>query len=609
MVRLGSVGQRRPEEVPRRTSPSLDQVQNKSSPIFSLNAEHGVTVIDRADEVAARNRLGELLVVHEGLTRERLDASLDVQQREPGLLGDVLIRLGYASPAAVRSALCRQRGIAAIDVAGANPSVEALETLPAEAVVKHRMLPVAISDDDELVLAMADPLDAEGVDAARALSGMRVSTRLADEAALVEAIGRHYGSHAERLIANLGPDVVAAEGAEPVDLASHLQELAREPTVVNLVNLLILEAIEARASDIHIEPFEHELKVRYRIDGLLLEMKPPPRHLRDALASRIKIMAGMNIAERFVPQDGHIDFQSPRGKVDLRVATVPTIFGESIVLRILDRTASLLRLDNIGLDAKRLAALKRTLDSPHGIALVTGPTGSGKTTTLYAALQHIYSPERKIITIEDPVEYQLPGVNQIPVNRKRGLGFADGLRAILRQDPDVVMIGEIRDRETADIAIRAALTGHLVFSTLHTNDAAGAVTRLIDMGVEPYLIASSLRAVLGQRLVRSICEVCRQPHSPNEATLERLGHHAEGLTFYRGQGCRACRDIGYRGRAGVFELVVVNDAVRDAIANRASASQITSLLGEDYLPMVEDGYRKASEGLTTLEEVFRVTQE
>ena len=573
-------------------------------------------------------RLVEWLVQAGELDAAAVDRALSVQADEragPGggtgdgqgtRLGEVLVRRGWAKPQSVMRALCSQRGIAEVDVAEVVPTAAALAMLTPDVVTRLGVLPVSVQDEagGALVLAMADPLDRQARQKVRVLTGRAVMPRLADEAALREAIGRHYGSQAERMIADLagggGQDSVDISAQATADLAAHLQELAAEPTVVNLVNLLILEAIQARASDVHVEPFEHTLRVKYRIDGLLHEVKPPPRHLQDAIASRLKIMAGMNIAERFVPQDGHIDFPTPLGKVDLRVATAPTVYGESIVLRILDAKAALYSLDTLGLDADRLNRLKTMLETPHGIVLVTGPTGSGKTTTLYAALQHIFSPALKIITIEDPVEYRLDGVNQMPVNRKRGLTFSDGLRAILRQDPDVVMIGEIRDRETADIAIRAALTGHLVFSTLHTNDAAGAVTRLTDMGVEPFLIASSLRGVLAQRLVRRVCPECRREMTPSDALVRRMGHRAdEAGTWYEGAGCRACRNVGYRGRMGVFELLTVEPAVREAINRRDDASRIRAALGEGHVTMSEDGYRKAAAGQTTLEEVLRVTHE
>jgi len=520
---------------------------------------------------------------------------------------------------------CAARGIVAVDLTDAAPQAEALGWVPVEVATRYRLLPLAweagarAADGADgaggtLTLAMADPFDRASLSVVRMLVGgatltLRCVSGDDPAAAVAEAIGRAYGSNVTRLIGSMGSDDEQAEvgDAAPADLTQHLQALAGEPTVVNLVDLIIHEAVAARASDIHVEPFEKALKIKFRVDGVLHEQSPPPKTLQPAIVSRLKIMGGMNIAERFVPQDGHIGFQTAKGPVDLRVATVPTVYGESVVLRILDRAAALIGIDSLGMPDAALAGFKSQLEQPHGIVLVTGPTGSGKTTTLYASLNHLYSPELKILTIEDPVEYRLDGVNQIPVNIKRGLGFADGLRAILRQDPDVVMVGEIRDGETADIAIRSALTGHLVFSTLHTNDALGAVARLIDMGVEPFLIASSLRAVMAQRLVRRLCDQCRREAAPDPEVVRRLGHRlSEGDTFFEGAGCRACRNTGFTGRFGIFEVVTVTDAMREAITRRASVTELVGTLDSTHAPMFEDGYRKAAAGLTTLGEVLRV---
>lgn len=552
------------------------------------------------------------------VTERQLEAALEVQARSGGRLGEVLVASGQVAAESICLALCRQQGVASEDLAEAIPEADALELLPAEVALKHRVLPLML-DDGRLRVAMADPFDPAALDLVKMFAGGVLERVHAPANAISDAIGRHYGSNVSRMIADLNGTSGGAPGSSeasdhdddsPADLATHLQELAREPTVVNLVNLMIHEAVEARASDIHIEPFEKSLKVKYRIDGMLHEMSPPPKHLQPAITSRIKIMGGMNIAERFVPQDGHIDLPTARGPVDLRVSTVPTVYGESVVLRILDRATALIGLDNLGMPEPQLSDFKKELESPHGIVLVTGPTGSGKSTTLYAALTHLFKPELKILTIEDPVEYRLDGVNQIPVNPKRGLTFADGLRAILRQDPDVIMVGEVRDAETADIAIRSALTGHLVFSTLHTNDAVGAVARLMDMGIEPFLIASSLRGVMAQRLVRRVCQHCKQPAKPAEQIVRRLGHRLdESATFYEGVGCRECRNTGFAGRMGIFEVITVDDELRDAIAGRASTTTLIQVLGDRHIPMWEDGYRKAAAGQTTLAEVLRVTQD
>src|SRR5439155_446484 len=392
---------------------------------------------------------------------------------------------------------------------------------------------------------------------------------------------------------------------------NHLRDMAFEAPVVRVVNLLIENAIDAEASDIHVEPFEDTLRVRYRIDGVLFDQEAPPRRLQAAVTSRIKLMAEMNIAERRLPQDGRIRVTLRGRRVDIRVTTIPTVLGESIVMRLLDRSSVFLALEKLGFAPGTLRHFESLIKRPHGIVLVTGPTGSGKTTTLYGALDKINLPDRKIITVEDPVEYQLKGVNQIPVKPKIGLTFATGLRHIVRQDPDVILIGEIRDLETAEIAIQAALTGHLVFSTLHTNDAPGAITRLQDMGVEPYLVASVLEGVLAQRLVRRICTACRVPDTPNAADLEALGiEGTSGRPLYRGRGCDECRGTGYRGRTGIYELFPISEDARSLILKRAPSRDIRRYAIEAGMVTLRmDGWLKACESVTTVEEILRVTQE
>jgi len=556
-----------------------------------------------------RKPLGQVLLEKGKLTAPQLEEALVLQQRSTERLGQLLSRLGHVDGQTIREALVEQAGLPRVDIENCQIDPKAAAAVPAELAFLHKILPIS-THNRTLLVAMADPFDWAAVELLRVLTGLRIERHYCPEAELLEASRRVYGSSVARMIADLNtPGKVETTEEE---LTHQLQEMAREPSIVNLVNLVILEAIEARASDIHIEPFETDIKVKYRIDGILHEMSPPPKRLHSAVISRVKIMAGMNIAERFVPQDGHITFNTSKGKVDLRVATVPTVFGECVVMRILDRSTALIEMERLGLNENCLKQFSYLLQRPHGIILVTGPTGSGKTTTLYAALNKIYSPGKKIITIEDPVEYQLEGVNQIPVNRKRGLDFANGLRAIVRQDPDIIMVGEIRDRETADIAIRSALTGHLVFSTLHTNDAPGAVTRLLDMGIEAYLLASSLEGVLAQRLVRTICPHCKMPHNPQPEILQRIGRkpcNGETGRFFRGEGCRNCRQTGYLGRTGIFELLRISPKVHEAIVRRATASEIAATAPEDHHPMREDGFCKATEGITTVEEVFRVTQD
>jgi general secretion pathway protein E len=398
-----------------------------------------------------------------------------------------------------------------------------------------------------------------------------------------------------------------APSLEPDDLL----DSSDEAPVIRFVNSLITQAYKERASDIHIEPFENELVVRYRIDGILYEVLRPPQNAAASINSRIKIMAGLNIAEKRLPQDGRFRVRIAAKDIDVRVSSLPTAFGERLVLRLLDKSSSVLALEDIGMKDDLLRRMEKMIASTHGVFLVTGPTGSGKTTTLYAALSRLDRKQKNIITVEDPIEYQLSGVGQIQVNAKIDLTFANGLRSILRQDPDVIMVGEIRDQETAEIAIQSALTGHMVFSTLHTNDAAGGLTRLVEMGVEPFLAASSVVGILAQRLVRTICPHCRETYTPESSILERLNiDPGRGDTFYRGRGCEKCMDIGYRGRTGVYELLSINEKIRAAILANADAGSIRSMAIEHgMIPLRSAGLELARQGITTLEEVIRVTQE
>ncbi|HAB19351.1 MAG TPA: GspE/PulE family protein [Verrucomicrobiota bacterium] len=481
---------------------------------------------------------------------------------------------------------------------------EALRALPGEFVQRHRIIPLA-ARDGTLTIATATPGDQRLMDDIRLLSGLEVEERLAPADQIVEKISECYQVTVEKMIENL--DSASDAGVESKNLHD-IEVMANEPTVVNLVNLIIATALRERASDIHLLPFENRLQLRYRIDGLLQENAPPPKPLHAALVSRIKIMADMNIAERFMPQDGHIQINHRGARVDIRVGTMPNIHGESLVMRLLVKDEKLQHPRELGLGAERATTLEHLVQKPHGLFLTTGPTGSGKTTTLYSILQGLNAPEKKVVTIEDPVEYELAGVSQIPVRPSRGFTFANGLRAILRQDPDIIMVGEIRDAETAEIAIRAALTGHQVFSTLHTNDAPSAVTRLIDMGIEPFLISSSLEGVLGQRLVRRICPNCRRPAEVSPAVRNKLetlgGKRLEGV-FFEGAGCDQCRG-GYRGRVGIFELLAITPTLRELILQKRSAAELRANAQKGMITMQQDAMRKATEGLTTLEEIVRV---
>ena len=559
-----------------------------------------------------KKKLGQLLCEKSYLDGSSLEFALAEQKVKNRLLGQILLELGYITQHQLNEALALQVGIEKIDLTDVSISAEIIALVPAELVNKYDILPLWV-DDGRLAVAMADPFQPQIIEDLRMVTGYPVRRYYAGPGQMESSMLKFYGSNVARML----DDLVPSEQRSEVELnngdysPAKLHELAREPSLVNLVNLIVLEAIEARASDVHIEPFAHEVKIKYRVDGVLMEKTPSSKRLQAAIISRIKVMAKMNIAERFVPQDGHIEFAGKNGKVDIRVSTVPTIFGESVTLRILDRSTSLIELGDLGMNTQCLEGFNQCLRKAHGIVLVTGPTGSGKTTTLYAALNKIYSPALKIITIEDPVEYQLEGIIQMPVNPKRGLTFATGLRHILRQDPDIIMVGEIRDRETADIAIRAALTGHLVFSTLHTNDAPGAVTRLIDMAVEPFLLASSLEAVLAQRLVRKICSVCKQPYKPDENLIRRLNASVAvkpDTKLYTGAGCNECMHSGMRGRTGIFELLRITDSLRELIAAAPTTEQIIKAAPPDHVSMRHDGVAKVLEGIATPEEILRVTQ-
>ncbi|HUJ22667.1 MAG TPA: type II secretion system ATPase GspE [Bryobacteraceae bacterium] len=550
------------------------------------------------DEPRRRARLGEILIERRQIGPEDLERALEIQKERGDKLGKILVDLGFIAMRDVLAALSDQLGVplAAIEAPLSAPEIEGLSP---RFMRQCRFLPIAL-EDSSVTLAMADPLDFETISAVRGFCGLKVKTALAGEQEVLDAIDRYYGESETHQA--FGAEWDAAEAGENLE---QLRDMASEAPVIRLVNAMIAQAIEKRASDIHIEPFEKEFRIRYRVDGVLFNQEPPPRELKAAIVSRLKLMAKLNIAERRLPQDGRIKIKILGREVDLRVSTLPTLYGESVVMRLLDRSAGdFYDLRRLGFDDRMLARMEYYTQLPHGIFLVTGPTGSGKSTTLYSALKRINIPDKKIITIEDPVEYQMDGINQIHVNPTIGLTFAAGLRHIVRQDPDVIMVGEIRDRETADIAIRAALTGHFVYSTLHTNDAPSAITRLTDMEVENYLITSSLVAVLAQRLVRVICAGCKTPAGsaidPNGDTIET----------FRGAGCDRCAGSGYQGRMGIFELMELNDEIRQRVMSNEDASQITTAARHNGMRNLrEDGWLKVRDGFTTAEEVMRVTQE
>jgi general secretion pathway protein E len=543
-------------------------------------------------------RLGEILIERKFITPDDLARALDIQKERGGeKLGKIMVDLGFIAMRDLLSALAEQLHVPVLTLEGPPAVSPELENLAPRFLRQFRCLPVALHDHT-VTLAMADPLDFETRNAVESSTGLTVLAGIALEQEILDSIDRYSGQTAKHE-AELASPVGESEDLE------HLRDMASEAPVIRLVNAMIGQAVEQRASDIHIEPFEKEFRIRYRIDGVLANQSSPPRELKAAIISRVKLMARLNIAERRLPQDGRIKIKTLGREVDLRVSTLPTLYGESVVMRLLDRSAGdFYDLEKLGFDDHMLRRMTYYTSLPHGIFLVTGPTGSGKSTTLYSALKRINQTDKKIITIEDPVEYQMDGINQIHVNPQIGLTFAGGLRHIVRQDPDVIMIGEIRDRETADIAIRAALTGHFVYSTLHTNDAPSAITRLTDMGVENYLLTSSLVAVLAQRLVRVICSHCRQ--SAGEVTAPN-GDRIQG---FQGAGCEHCFGTGYHGRVGIFELMELNEELRSIIMRNEDASIITAAARRNGMRNLrDDGWDKVARGVTTSDEVIRVTQE
>jgi general secretion pathway protein E len=543
-------------------------------------------------------RLGEILIERRLIAPEDLERALEIQGERGGKIGRILVDLGFVAMRDVLAALSEQLSLPVVTIDAPPPASPETEGLAPRFMRQCRFLPVALTDS-VLTIAMADPLDFETISAVRGFTGLRVEPVLAGEVEILDAIDKYFGEE-ERPSSEMQWET--SEASEDLE---HLRDMASEAPVIRLVNAMIAQAVEKRSSDIHIEPYEKEFRVRYRVDGVLHNQEAPPRELKAAIISRVKLMAKLNIAERRLPQDGRIKIKILGREVDLRVSTLPTLYGESVVMRLLDRSAGdFYDLTKLGFDDRMLSRMEHFTSLPHGIFLVTGPTGSGKSTTLYSALKRINQPDKKIITIEDPVEYQMDGINQIHVNPQIGLTFAAGLRHIVRQDPDVIMVGEIRDRETADIAIRSALTGHFVYSTLHTNDAPSAITRLTDMGVENYLINSSLVAVLAQRLVRLLCQNCKVPDGTS------MTPEGESIICWRGKGCSECAGTGFRGRIGIFEMMEMNDEIRDLIMSNADASKITEAAKRNGMRALrEDGWLKVRDGRTTASEVMRVTQE
>jgi general secretion pathway protein E len=569
----------------------------------------------KIEALKAKKLIGQVFLERGLVDREELKTALNLQAESGEKIGKLLIDLGYVSEKDCLAIVSEHLGIPALSAAD-YPEVPVLENVFTFRFMKQcKFVPVAL-ENNTLTLAMTDPMDKTTLDSIRQVTQYEVRAMLGAESEIIDSLEKLYGSASStlgRIIEGIDDENIESLSDEVEDI-EQLKDLASEAPVIRLVNLLISKAIEKRSSDIHIEPFEKDLKVRYRIDGILHDVESPPKKLKAALISRVKIMAKLNIAERRLPQDGRIKLKVLGKDIDLRVSTLPTLYGESVVLRILDKSnTSLYDIRRLGFPEDSLRTFESLICRPHGILLVTGPTGSGKTTTLYSALSSINQPDKKIITIEDPIEYQIDGVNQIHVNPQIDLTFATGLRHIVRQDPDVIMIGEIRDLETAEIAIRAALTGHLVFSTLHTNDAPSAIARLIDMGAADYLIASSLIGILAQRLVRVICPSCKKEVHPMPEMLKEIGYpviSSNGNRFFEGRGCDHCSNTGFSGRIGIYELMTVNDEIRKLMVSKADSNVVRKMAIESGMRSLrDDGWLKVRQGTTSIAEVLRVTQE
>jgi len=548
-----------------------------------------------------------------GLSREIIENAWNIHAAKGDGIVDILIQQKAIAETDLLQAMSSQFGVPFVaDLSMEDLNIDFTKQIPIQYLRKHKMVPLETPDDT--LIAVNDPSDFQALDDLRHMLGREdVQVILSTRAAILSAINMAYDlgqDSSEEFIQDMNgesPDSIISEIEETADL---LDDTSDAP-VIKLVNLLLSRAVKARASDIHIEPFQQSLVIRYRIDGILYNIMNLPKGIQSSLASRIKIMAKLDIAEKRLPQDGRIDVKIGDKAIDIRVSMIPIAFGERIVLRLLDKTGSIFKLTDLGIDLERLTVLHNLIHSPYGIILVTGPTGSGKTTTLYAALSTINNPEINIITIEDPIEYQIEGIGQIQVNPKIDLTFANGLRSIVRQDPDVILVGEIRDKETAEIAIQSSLTGHLVFSSLHTNDASSTITRLIDMKMEPFLISSSVIAIIAQRLVRTLCPDCKESYTPGYESLASIGIETEMLEnnkIYRSMKCPACMNTGYRGRTAIFEMMVLNDDLKKLILKTSDANQIRSeAIKSGMSTLLHDGARKVLEGITSIEEVYRVT--
>ncbi len=559
-------------------------------------------------------KLGDVLVEQGWITPEGLEDGLAAQAENGERLGQILVQQKKITERELLEALALQLDLEVMEsIDDKELRFDLVEKLPIQYLKKHLIFPFQ-SEHGTLRMAVNDPLDLEVLDDLRILYGVdEIKPVLVPAREIVSAINRTYGQAndtAEQIIQDMDQGEESHHLFTELEEGGDLLDETSEAPIIKLVNHVFGQAVKSQASDIHIEPYQQHLQVRFRLDGVLHNVLSPPRRLHAAIVSRIKVMARLDIAEKRLPQDGRMEVKIGERLVDVRVSCLPTAFGERVVLRLLEKSGKLLSLEEVGLTSAALAEMKRLLQLSHGIILVTGPTGSGKTTTLYAALSYINSPDRNILTIEDPIEYQLDGIGQMQVNPKINLTFASGLRSMVRQDPDVILVGEIRDRETADIAIHAALTGHLVFSTLHTNDAASAVTRLIDMDIEPFLVSSAVQAIIAQRLVRVLCPHCKEPYEPEEAQWTELGLEKDTLgPIFRAKGCEKCLETGYRGRTGIYEFLRMTESIKGLVLQTSDSNQIgRAARKEGMVSLREDGIQKVIEGKTTISEVLRVTQ-
>jgi type IV pilus assembly protein PilB len=559
-------------------------------------------------QVRAGGQLDQLLLARGLLSEDQLQEAMETAQQRGRSLGRVLIELGFVTEAGLVAILAEQLGLEFIDLADATLDSSAIALVPEATARRHSCIPVRI-EDDKLILAMADPANVVAVDDIRALTKRDVRTMVATKVDVQGAINRYY--RLDSAAESLAEEAAAAQDADQQSLEEAIGSAgAEDAPIIKLVNLLITQAVNDRASDIHIEPQERDVLVRYRVDGVLHEVMRPPKSVQAGMTSRLKIMADVNIAERRIPQDGRISLTVQGKQIDIRLATLPTVHGEKIVMRILDKSSVLLQLSDLGFLPSNYERFEESFVKPYGEILVTGPTGSGKSTTLYATLNILNKPDRNIITVEDPVEYRLPGVNQVQTHPKAGLTFASALRSILRADPDIVLIGEIRDRETAQISTEAALTGHLVLSTLHTNDAPSALTRLVEMGIEPYLVSSALDCILAQRLARKLCEKCKEPYLPTEEELHSSSfplRSEEQPKLFQAVGCTACAGTGYKGRMALHEVMPVTEELEKLTVEGASSEVMKKVaIEQGMLTLREDGMEKVRMGQTSIQEILRV---